>query len=77
MVTRLTVVIILPHIQILKHIVYLSINVSCMCVSVLVTQLCPTLSDFTDCGPPGSSAHGILQAGILECVDISFSKGSS
>ena len=29
----------------------------------LVTQLCPTL-----CDPPGSSVHGILQAGILEWV---------
>ena len=26
-----------------------------------------------DCGPPGSSVHGILQAGILEWVAISFS----
>ena len=42
MLTRLTVVIILPYIQILKHIVYLSINVTCTCVCVLVTQLCPT-----------------------------------
>ena len=30
-----------------------------------------------DCSPPGSSAHGILQARILEWVAISFSKGSS
>ena len=28
------------------------------------------------CSPPGSSAHGILQARILEGVAISFSKGS-
>ena len=27
--------------------------------------------------PPGSSIHGILQAGILEWVAISFSRGSS
>ena len=27
-----------------------------------------------DCSPPGSSLHGILQARILECVAISFSK---
>ena len=27
--------------------------------------------------PPGSSIHGILQARILEWVDISFSRGSS
>ena len=30
----------------------------------------------TDCSPPGSSVHGILQARILEWVAISFSKGS-
>ena len=29
---------------------------------VLVTQLCPALCDPLDCGPPGSSLHGILQA---------------
>ena len=27
-----------------------------------------------DCRPPGSSVHGILQAGILEWVAISFSR---
>ena len=31
---------------------------------VLVAQLCPTLHDPMDCGPPGSSVHGILQATI-------------
>jgi len=30
-----------------------------------------------DCGPPGSSAHGILQARILEWVAIPFSRGPS
>ena len=30
-----------------------------------------------DCGPPGSSIHGILQARILEWVAISFSKSVS
>ena len=30
-----------------------------------------------DCSPPGSSVHGIIQARILERVDIPFSKGSS
>ena len=43
-----------------------------MCV--LVTQLCPTLCDLMDCSLPGSSVHGILQARILEWVDISFFK---
>ena len=35
-------------------------------VCVLVTQSCLTLCDTMDCSQTGSSAHGILQAGILE-----------
>ena len=46
-------------------------------VLALVTQLCPMLCDPMDCSPPGSSAHGILQARILEWFAISYSKGSS
>ena len=42
-----------------------------------VAQSCPTLCDPMDCGPPGSSVHGILQARILERVATSFSRGSS
>ena len=38
-----------------------------------VAQLCLTLSDPMDCGPPGSSVHGIFQASILEWGDIAFS----
>ena len=44
---------------------------------VLGTQSCPTLYDPMDCSPPSSSVHGILQARILECVVIPFSRGSS
>ena len=44
---------------------------------VLVSQLCPTLCDTKDCGPPGSSVHGILQARILEWVAVSSSRGFS
>ena len=46
-------------------------------VKVWVAQLCLTLWDPTDCSPPGSSVHGILQARILEWVAIPFSRGSS
>ena len=42
-----------------------------------VAQSCLTLSDPTDCSPPGSSVHGIFQARILEWVAIPFSRGSS
>ena len=46
-----------------------------MCV--LVAQLCPTLCDPVDCGMPGFSVHGILQARMLEWVVIPFSRGTS
>ena len=39
--------------------------------------LCPTLCDPMDCSLPGSSVHGILEAGVLEWVAISFSRRSS
>ena len=35
-----------------------------------VAQSCPTLSDPMDCSLPGSSAHGILQARVLEWVPL-------
>ena len=40
-------------------------------------QSCLTLCDPVDCGLPGFSIYGILQARILEWVTISFSRGSS
>ena len=43
----------------------------------LVIKSCLTLSDPMDRSPPGSSAHGILQARVLEWVAISFSTESS
>ena len=39
-----------------------------------VTQSCPTLSDPMGCILPGSSIHGIFQAGVLEWVAIAFSE---
>ena len=41
---------------------------------VLATQSCPTLCDPMHDRHPGSPAHGILQARILEWVGIPFSK---
>ena len=38
-----------------------------------VTQLCPTLRDPIDCSLPGSSAHGIFQARVLEWGASAFS----
>ena len=45
----------------------------CVCVGMLTHQSCPTLCDAMDCSLSGSSIPGILQAGILEWVAISFS----
>ena len=42
-----------------------------------VPQSCRTLCNPMDCSPPGYSVHGIFQAGMLEWVAISFSRGSS
>ena len=36
----------------------------CMCVHAKLLQLCLTFCNPLDCSPPGSSAHGILQARI-------------
>ena len=41
--------------------------------SCSVAQSCLTLSDPMDCGPPGSSVHGIFQARVLEWGAIAFS----
>ena len=47
------------------------------CMRAKLLQSCPTLYDPMDHSLPGSSAHGILQARILEWVTIPFSRGSS
>ena len=39
-----------------------------------VAQSCPTLQDPMDCTLPGSSAHGIFQARVLEWGAIAFSE---
>ena len=41
----------------------------------LIAQPCLSLFDARDCVPPGSSAMGILQAGILELVAMLSSRG--
>ena len=42
-------------------------------IGIEVAQSCPTLCDPMDCGPPGSSVHGIFQARVLEWGAIAFS----
>ena len=45
--------------------------------SLPVSQACLSLCDPVDCSPPGSSVHGLLQAGILEGVAVSSSRAPS
>ena len=57
------------YILILYTVVYNTYPFSvCLCV-----LSCVWLCDPMDCGPPGSSVHGISQARILEWVAISYS----
>ena len=48
-----------------------------VCVHTQLLSLVLTLRHPMDCSSPGSSVHGIFQAGILEWVAISSSRGSS
>jgi len=65
--------------QILFHYSLLEVSeYSSLCYTVAATaakllQSCPTLCDLIDGSPPGSPVPGILQAGTLEWVAISFS----
>ena len=47
-----------------------------ICICCSVAQSRSTLCDPMNCSPPGSSVHRILQAKVLEWVDISFSRRS-
>ena len=52
----------------------------CVCVHLCtcsVTHSCLILCNPMDCSPPGSSVPALFQASILECIAISFSRGSS
>ena len=40
------------------------------CGCCLIAQSCLTLCNPMDCSPPGSSVHGILQAGILGWITM-------
>ena len=47
------------------------------CLHAKSFQSCLTLCNPTDCSPPGSSGHGILQGRILEWVAMPSSRGSA
>ena len=68
------VIIFLETIHMSIFIIFYHLNSSIyQIVCVLVTQLC----DPVDGSPPGSFAHGLCQARILEWAAIPFSRGSS
>ena len=48
-----------------------------VCMHAQSLQLYLTLWGHLDCGPPGSSVHGILQARTVEWVAMPSSRGSS
>ena len=50
----------------------LSFLIVCVCAHA---QLCPTLHDPMDCNPPGSSVHGISQAGHRSGFPFPFPAG--
>ena len=52
-------------------------NIAMLCMHARSLQSCTTLCDPMDNSPPVCSVHGILQAGMLEWVAVSFSKESS
>ena len=54
-----------------------SMCICSMCAFAHLLESCLTLCDPMDCSPPGSSVHGILQAGILQWVAMPSSRGSS
>ena len=55
----------------------LAFNESECSVNVLVTQSCLILCSPVDCSPPDSPVHRVLQAKILELVNIPFSRPGS
>ena len=48
-----------------------------VCVCTKSLQLCLMLCTCINCSPPGSSAHGIFQARILEWIPMPSYRGSS
>ena len=58
------------HLKLTQH---CNINYAAAAAAAKSLQSCLTLCDPTDSSPPGSPMSGILQAGTLEWVAISFS----
>ena len=51
------------------------LHVAVACKHIQLLWSCSTLYGSMDCSPPGSSVHGILQAGILEWVAMPSFRG--
>ena len=47
--------------------------IGCVLSVCLITQSCPSLFNSMDSSPPGSSIHGVFQAGMLGWVAILYS----
>ena len=60
------------NLEITVEIVYHTV-LSAAAAAAKSLQSCPTLSNPMDCSLPGSSVHGIFQAGVLEWGAIAFS----
>ena len=62
------------HLRSPVYVIYgVGIVITRACVCAKSLQLYLTLCNPINCSPPGSSVHGIIQARILELVDMSFS----
>ena len=68
---------ILPSISLIYVSIPLPLQLQLYYCACSITQSCPTLCSPMDWSLPGSTAHGISQARILEWVAISFFRGSS
>ena len=66
-----------PPMLLLPHLPGLGPGPVSVSLDQLVAQSCLTLCDPMDCSWPGSSVHGLLQAGVLEWFAIPLSRESS
>ena len=69
------------HFSLLIHVAWIYLCqvkvLKCQSVRVFSAQPCLTLCNPVDSSPSGSAVHGILQARILDCVAISYFRGTS
>ena len=77
-VNNISLYVLIPNhlLQIYRNIIDFCTLILYLAVLCFVTQSWQTHCDPMDCSQPGSSVHGILQARMLEWVDIPFSRGS-